>query len=31
MAKKIAGKEDQVYRYLNFHELPEEELEYLTA
>jgi aconitate hydratase 2/2-methylisocitrate dehydratase len=31
MAKKIAGKEDEIYRYLNFHELPEEELEYLTA
>jgi len=31
MAKKIAGKEDEIYRYLNFHEIPEEELEYLTA
>ncbi|MBK3332166.1 bifunctional aconitate hydratase 2/2-methylisocitrate dehydratase [Persephonella atlantica] len=31
MEEKIAGKEEQVYRFLNFHELPEEELDILIA
>ena len=31
MEEKIAGKEDKVYRYLNFHELPPEELDILVA
>ncbi|WP_297456586.1 bifunctional aconitate hydratase 2/2-methylisocitrate dehydratase [Persephonella sp.] len=31
MAEKIAGKEDKVYKFLNFHELPEEELDILVA
>ncbi len=31
MEEKIAGKEDKVYRFLNFHELPEEELDILVA
>lgn len=29
--KKLAGKEDEIYRYLNFHLVDEEELEYLTV
>ncbi|WP_457636020.1 bifunctional aconitate hydratase 2/2-methylisocitrate dehydratase [Persephonella sp.] len=31
MNEKIAGKEDQVYRFLNFHELSDEELDILVA
>ncbi|WP_029521700.1 bifunctional aconitate hydratase 2/2-methylisocitrate dehydratase [Persephonella sp. KM09-Lau-8] len=31
MEEKIAGKEDKVYKFLNFHELPEEELDILVA
>ena len=31
MEEKIAGKEDKVYRYLNFHELSPEELDILIA
>ncbi len=31
MEEKIAGKEDKIYQYLNFHELPEEELDILVA
>jgi len=31
MNEKIAGKEDQVYRFLNFHELTDEELDILVA
>ncbi len=31
MNKKIAGKEDKIYSYLNFHELPPEELDILVA
>ncbi len=31
MEEKIAGKEDKIYRFLNFHELPEEELDILVA
>lgn len=29
--KKLAGKEDEIYRYLNFHLVDKEELEYLTV
>lgn len=29
--KKLAGKEDEVYRYLNFHQVGKEELLYLTV
>ncbi len=31
MEEKIAGKEDKVYRFLNFHELSDEELDVLVA
>lgn len=31
MEEKIAGKEDKVYRFLNFHELSDEELDILVA
>jgi aconitate hydratase 2/2-methylisocitrate dehydratase len=31
MQEKIAGKEDKVYKFLNFHELPEDELDILVA
>ncbi|MEJ5173134.1 MAG: bifunctional aconitate hydratase 2/2-methylisocitrate dehydratase [Hydrogenothermaceae bacterium] len=29
--KKLAGKEDEIYRYLNFHQIGKEELIYLTV